>query len=274
MKFYFNPITLAATDIYLDFNEGGSELTATLTAKTYRDPHELATAIATAMNAVATATITVTYSDTTGKFTIASGGATFALLWSTGTNTANTIGDKLGFTVSADDTGAVTYTSDGAFSTLAAPYTPAVDSTNFLIAKNSEMIMGSASDITCFPASEVTVEISKDPVDVLSICSDSGKADTLFNGRSCTVSISGYLTQYDVSKFKAYRANDTICWTFNGGTKSDGVNWDAGKCVNIHMPTATITEISVGDGDGIVTFEMTLTGFSNATLPEIYVNRL
>ena len=43
----------------------------TYTAKIYKDPHELAQAIQDAMNAVSAETYTVVYSNTDGKYTIA-----------------------------------------------------------------------------------------------------------------------------------------------------------------------------------------------------------
>lgn len=96
----------------LNFDEGGSELTATITAATYT-PTTLAAEIKTQMDGAGGAgTYTVTFSTSTGKWTLASDQATFNLLWNTGTDTANTIGDTIGFDTSADDTGAVTYTGD------------------------------------------------------------------------------------------------------------------------------------------------------------------
>jgi hypothetical protein len=89
--YYFNPVTLTSTNNKLDFDIGGSELSATIAAKTYKDPHDLASAVGVAMNALSTDLITVTYSNVTGLYTIATGGAELNLLWNTGTNTAETI---------------------------------------------------------------------------------------------------------------------------------------------------------------------------------------
>lgn len=55
--------------------------------------------------------ITVTYSQTTGKFTISKASGTLQLLWDSGANTANSIGSALGFDTSVDYTGAITYSS-------------------------------------------------------------------------------------------------------------------------------------------------------------------
>jgi hypothetical protein len=100
----------------LDFTEGSTgDATATLDAATYTSGGELATEIQTQINASATDnTYTVTYSSSTYKFTIerATGTDTIGLEWATGSNTATSCGEDLGFDVSADDTGATTYTSD------------------------------------------------------------------------------------------------------------------------------------------------------------------
>ena len=95
----------------LDFNEGGGELNATITAGTYT-ADTLAAEIKIQLDAEGGDTYTVTYSSSTNKFTIASDGSTFELMWDSGTNTATTIGSSIGFSVTADDTGALTYTAD------------------------------------------------------------------------------------------------------------------------------------------------------------------
>jgi len=101
---------IGATNKYIDFDEGGAELTATITPATY-NAQELVTEIMTQMDDAGVLTYTVSYSESTGKFTIAATGA-FTLRWQSGTNTANTAGVPLGFDVSANDTGTDTYTGD------------------------------------------------------------------------------------------------------------------------------------------------------------------
>lgn len=101
---------IGATNKYIDFDEGGAELTATITPATY-NAQTLCTEIKTQMEVAGALTFTVTYSETTGKFTVAATG-NFTLRWQSGTNTANTAGVPLGFAVAANDTGAATYTGD------------------------------------------------------------------------------------------------------------------------------------------------------------------
>lgn len=100
-----------ATNNKLDFNEGGAQITATLANATYT-PTTLAAEIKSKMDAsVGVGTYTVSYSTTTGKWTISvTGAATFNILWNTGTNTATSVGPSIGFPVSANSTGATTYT--------------------------------------------------------------------------------------------------------------------------------------------------------------------
>ena len=101
---------IGATNKYIDFDEGGAELTATLTAATYTG-QTLCTEVKTQLDSAGALTYTVTYSESTGKFTIAATGA-FTIRWQSGTNTANTAGTPLGFNITANDTGESTYTGD------------------------------------------------------------------------------------------------------------------------------------------------------------------
>jgi len=261
ISYYFNPINITASDIYIDWTDDQGTFAATVTAKVYKDPKELAEALQTAMNAQTTETITVTYSDSTGKFTIAATGAVFSLLWNTGGNTANTIGDKIGFTVSADDTGALTYTSDNAIS-FAAAYTPSYDSSDPLVAKNNEAFLGDAEDNVCFGASSVNVTISTPKRNIESICAESGVSGSIINAREVTVSVTALLSEYDVDKFYRFRNNSETRFMYNFGTKSGG-NWVAGKCGCIYLPTCTITSYNLADSDGLITLEMDLRTYVN-----------
>jgi hypothetical protein len=97
----------------IDFVEGGVAKVGTVTPGEYATGALYATAVQTAMNAAAaTNTYTVTYSTTTHKFTVAraTGAATIALPWTTGTNVGTAVSSDLGFT--ADDTGNTTYNGD------------------------------------------------------------------------------------------------------------------------------------------------------------------
>ena len=102
----------------IDFEETvAAELTATLTAGE-RNADELCAEIKTRLDTApgAASTYTVTYSDATNKFTIASnragGGGTFKMLWATGTNAATSVGTTAGFNVIMDKADAASHVAD------------------------------------------------------------------------------------------------------------------------------------------------------------------
>ena len=106
---------ISETTKYIDFDEGGGELVATLTVAIYTG-QTLCTEIKTRMDAAGAKVYTVTYSETTAKFTITADAGTFSLDWKTGTHGSDNLdthaGTVLGFDDSADDAGLGTYTSD------------------------------------------------------------------------------------------------------------------------------------------------------------------
>jgi len=259
IKYYFNPIEIDATNDDMDFDDGGGEENVSVAQKMYTDPHELADALQTAMDAATSDNITVTYSDSTGKFTIASDGGTLSLLWNTGTNTATTIGSALSFTVSADDTGSTSYTGDNVID-LSTPQTPSFDSADPLAAKDNQVLLGDSDDTACFAASSCDITLGTPKRDILSVCSSSGKSGSIINAREVTVSVSALLEQYDVDKFKRFRENTETRFAYIGGTKSGG-NWEAGKCFCWYLPTCTITSFNITDDDGLVTLELELQSF-------------
>jgi len=272
-SFYFDPIAITATDTKLDFNETGPNLrAATIAAKMYKDPHELAEAIQNAMNDVATDTITVSYSNTTGKFTIATNGSLLELLWSTGANTANTIGDKIGFVVASDDTGALTYTSDNAQS-WASYQTPTSDSNiQPLIVKNSELMIGSFYDYGCAGARSFTFTIGNEQVDVTDICAESGLAEKLLSQRAGSIESVFTLSKHHAEYFKRFRKGDDIRFAANIGVKS-GTNWVAGRLFNLYIPQAKISAFKVSDQDSTSVFEMTMVPYVGSDgLGEMYAN--
>jgi hypothetical protein len=273
-RYYYNPIEITSSDIYLDFTSDNGTFAATVSAKMYRDPDELATALTDSMNTADNSeTYLVTYSSSTGKFTISSSTSTLlSLLWSSGTNTANTIGDKLGFTITSDDTGATTYTSDNE-QDWSSPYAPTLDSESFLVAKASELLVGSYDDYVCLSNSNVTVNFGKEASDVLDACQESGKASTLFNGRPITVDVSGYIQKHDVSKWLAFKDNTTQQFAYTAGRKSGG-NWVAGSVVNLFSPTAKISSLAVEDNDGVLALSFTLSVFGDGTNNELVCNFL
>ncbi len=270
--YYFDPIEITATTKFIDFNEGGSSLLATLNTGFYKDPHELADAVASALNLAAAAAITCTYSDSTGKFTITSAGATFELEWNTGANAANTAAGKLGYLTAADDTGGLTYTSDTALS-LVAPHTPSYDQTSPIVAKANEILLGLASEITCFGARSVGISVSNEQERQPDLCADSGFEGTENVKRAVTFNIVATLAQYEAKKYSQFRNGTTVAFAYNFGDKLGG-NWVAGKCVNMFAPYATITSFKLGDANGVTTLEMSVRAYVNSGAPEFHVNLL
>jgi len=276
LKFHFNPITVGATDTKLDFTDDDGTVAATITAGVYRDPHELAAAITTAMNAANSGeTHTCTYLDASGKFKIVSTGTTLSLLFSSGSNASNSIHDKLGFTT-ADKTGTAAttgYTSESAVS-FAAPYTPSYDSADPLVAKYNEVFIGDAADTTCFDAKSVTVSINNNIVDNESVCAETGVKSKVIQTREVTVNVVGEMAQYDVEKFKNFRANEAMKFCYNFGTKSGG-NWVAGTCGQVYIPSATITSFKPSEDEGICTVELEIKAYVDSSgNGEIYLNYL
>jgi len=271
-SYFYDPIEIAATDIYLDFDDGTARAAA-LTAKMYKDPYELAEAIQAAMQALTGDVITVSYNDSTGKYTIASTGVTLSLLWNTGVNTANTIGDKIGFLTAADDTAALTYTSDNAVSK-AAPYTPSYNAADPLVAKSNEVLFGSlGSQVTCFQAATVSISLENSKQNLISICADSGVAASVFSGRTVSVQLKSLVDSHQAEFFRNFRKNQKVLFTYNGGEKSGG-NWVPGKCINMHSPTMVIDEVTLTDESGLVGLDLKLSAYVESGLGEFYLNFL
>lgn len=272
VKYHFNPIEVDANNNKFDGIDDGGAFTATIPSKMYVDPHELAAAMTTAINAVTGETWTVTYIDVTGKFRIASTGALTTLAWDTGASTAVSIGPDIGYSVAADDTGANTYDSDNAID-LTRLQTPDFDDSDPLAAKANEVFLGGFADNVCFKTQSLTATLTNTKTDLPDVCSDSGKEGTIITGREANIELVATLQQFEADKFRRFRENQETSFAFNFGIKSAG-NWVAGKSANLYFPTATISSFKLSDNDGVVTLEMTLKAFVKDALGEIYLNFL
>lgn len=104
-------VVMVDVNDHIDLAEGAGELPAMLTPGNYNGL-TLAAEIKTQLDVAGALTYTVTYNETTGKFTIAAGG-NFKLLWHSGSHNAEGQGVLLGF-AHTDLSGAATYTSDTA----------------------------------------------------------------------------------------------------------------------------------------------------------------
>lgn len=106
--YYGHEITLS--NYQLNFDEGGSELTAELNVGAYT-LEEFAEEIKRAMDAAGALTYTVVVSRATRIITI-SAGSNFTLLSNTGSQASNSPWSIMGFSTAADKTGADTYDGD------------------------------------------------------------------------------------------------------------------------------------------------------------------
>jgi len=273
LSYYFNPITLLSTDTKIDFTDDDGTFVATVAAKTYKDPHALASAIKSAMDATAsTKTFTVTYSDTTGKYTfVVSSGAVFSLLFATGANLANSIANQIGFTA-ADRTGALTYAGQNAVS-FAAAYSPSYDTTDPLVAKYNTVMFGDATDTGCFSASSISFSLSNSRQVIDDICSESGRSGSLITAREVTCKLTSLLSQYEAKNFKRFRDGDNVKFLYNFGPRDSSGNWTPGKCISLYLPSAVISSFNLSDQSGLVALEMDLTGYvDNSGNGEAYLN--
>lgn len=109
-SFYYG-YQITSSNLYLNFNEGGSELTATLTVGDYTLT-TLLSEVKSALDTVGANTYTVTADRDSRKITIASSGGTLSLLVTTGSASGTSAWSLLGFT--SDKTGATSYESDSA----------------------------------------------------------------------------------------------------------------------------------------------------------------
>ncbi len=275
-KYFFNPIRITATNKFIDFEDSIGVEVASIPEGVYRDPNELAQALQDAMNAVSDDEFVVVFNSkgtNKGKFTITSDGTTLKLLWDTGANAANTIGTALGFSVAADDTGALTYTGDNQ-KTWGAPHTPSYDPTAPVAAKGQEVLLGDSVDFECFKAGNVGVSIGKTAENVLSICAESGVEQNIATGRAVTITIQALLDKHEAENFKRFRKGDTTRFCYNFGVKSGG-NWVPGHCVNIYIPTAVISSFSVTEVNSVHALDLTLTAFADENgNGECYMNFL
>lgn len=261
LAFYFDPITVLSTNTHLDFETDAGNATAVIPAKTYKDPHQLAAAIQTAMQGQVVQVITVIYNDSgvnEGKFTISSTGAVFNLEFATGANTATTIALTLGYTAT-DKTGALTYSSNNAIS-YAFPYTAAFDNADPNVGKNMEVMLGDASDFVCFEASAISISGSNTKADLTSLCAESGKSGSIISERTFDITVTARLSQYDADIWRRFREGSNTKFQMTMGPKVGG-NWVPGKVSVAYCPTATVSSFTISDADGLAVMEIGLKAY-------------
>jgi len=276
VKYFYNPIEITASSRFIDFTDDDGTVAASISTGTYTDPHELAAALQAAMRSVQTDELaTVVYNDfgaNKGKFTISCTGVVFSILWQSGTNAANSIGTKLGFLVAANDTGALTYTSDNKVS-WAATIAPTYDTADANVAKNNEVLIGDANDLVCFCASSVDITVTNSIQNVECVCAESGIQEKIINVRSIEIAVVGILERDDADKFRRFRSNADTAFLYNFGSKAGG-NWVPGTCTSLYVPQSTITSHELGDNGGLATLEIAIRPYVGSIPGEFYINFL
>lgn len=275
-KYYMNPIEITNSNKYIDITDDGGTIAVTLATGWYKSPKELAREITTKATAASVGsgndTITCTFSSTTGKFTLTSNGSTFSLLWLSGTNTASSVGTTLGFVVSANDTGATTYTSDNAI-TFGTSYAPNYNAIDPFVCKHQELYIGDWTRRDVRKTSNVSFSIATPRTEAADITAESGIAESMIMSRTTTFSATLYLQKHELDEFDAMINNTTTQVMFNAGVKNGGY-WVAGKCFNIWMPQVNITQNLISNSNGIFVFEVTGRGKASTTFEDVYLNFL
>lgn len=277
ISFYYDPIEITASTRYLDWIDDDGTWAAAIATGWYKDPVAVAEALQAAMQAAnAGETPTVTYSDTTGKFTIKTTGTLLTLKWNTGANTANTIGTKIGFLVAADDsgTGATTgYTSDNAQS-FAFPFTPDYDDTDPSVAKYQEVMLGDADDYVCFQVSQMTISGTNTKANIGSVCAESGRSGSIISGRDFEVTMTHHIQKWEVDQWARFRKNQNTSFQYSWGPKTGG-NWIPGKAGFMAAPKGTLTAFEIADQDGLAIVNLTFKPFVDSDgAGEFYVGQV
>lgn len=268
-KYFYNPIEITATSKFIDITDDTGTFAVSIPEGIYKTPLELAEALNIALNNASTENYTFTYSNATGKFTLSSESTVLQLLWSTGANALNSIGAKIGFNTSSNDTGATSYTSDNAQS-YASAITPAYDAADAIIIKGAELLVGNEIDNACICAQTISLTVSKEVQDVDCICEETGVKEKIATARTVEMSVTAVLNKYDAALLDTLLKNKTISAMLNAGPKV-GNNWVGGKCFNAFLESCTVSAYTT-TGDSFIQAEFTLKGFVSSTTKDIFVN--
>lgn len=287
IKFFYNQVRVSAGNKFIDFTDDVGDRLATLSEGVYRTPHDLAKEVASKMTAASVGsgndTYTCVYDDITGKFSLKSDGTTFSLKWKTGTkgadNTNTHAGDILGYADTADDTGATLYVSDNKQSygpghngaDVSAPIVPSYDSSDNLVLKGAQLLIGDKHEISCRKATSASFSISTPKTDVPSLCAENGIDSSAILSREATFSATLLLQPEEVGLFDKFVNNTTTQLMFNAGVKSAG-NWAAGKCINLWMANASITAYPIADSDGYQVVNIEAKAFVSGDRSDVYIN--
>jgi hypothetical protein len=266
---YFNPVVVTATTKFIDFEDDGGVKAITLDEGIFKSPIAFAEHVQNKFLGTSVDVITVSYNSQTGKYTIASDGTTFELLWSSGTNAANSARTKLGFNA-VDKTAATSYVSDNE-ADWSSPITPVYDNATNIVVKGAQLFVGTFSDNICRGFNEATINISLEQEDILSACAESGLSEKLPVSRVATLEATLVLEKHEAALFDKFINSKDIEVMLNAGAKDSSSNWVAGKCINVYMPQATLSQHDVA-GDTVVELTITARGFLSGAKKDIYLN--
>lgn len=257
--YFFNHISVT-TQVKLDFMDDADTRAATIAARVYKDPTDLASALQSAMNALgSTNQFEVEYDSVTGKFKFTSNGTTFSLLWNTGANAANSIGLLISANMAANQSGSLSYALANAIA-LAAPHTPALDDADYVVAKGMEILFGDGESQELLRPQSVSVQMTPSRKEIPDVTSESGVAGSVFTQREVTFSATILLQKYDAAKFSSYRQGAEKRVMIAAGEKSGG-NWVPGKCFAMYFPNMTITSFQPSDDEGLATLQIEMAAF-------------
>jgi hypothetical protein len=270
IEFFYNPITIDASNDTLDFVDDLGVNTAALEHKSYALVSDLVAAVESRMNGASADTITASFDQSTGKVTIASDGTTFELT-STGANTAF---GELGYSTLGDATGATSYEADNALS-YDPDVAPSYDASEPQLVRKMEVMFGDYFNTDCRNGSEIAITVDTPKTDIDDYCSESGTSESVINER--TVSLSGTLAlnKHEYDTFKAVLKNEEIPFMLNFGPRDDAGNWKPGLCMNFYLPSVSLTTSEIADEDDIFIINIEGTAFvGDTSLKDIHINYL
>ena len=271
LGYYWNPITIDNTNNKIDFNDGSVRV-ATLANKVYKTPIALAEEIALKMDAVATNTISCSYDNSNGKFTISVNTGTLTLLCDSGANKLADVFETIGFATTADKSGATEYTSDAGISFIPS-VVPAYDTSDSVVIKGAQFLIGDRTKIDCRKASNVEFSIETTVNRVPSVCSDTGIDSTVATERAVTLSGTLILSKYEAELMDKFFNNTTTQLQFTAGPKTSA-QWRAGETFSIAFGNASITAHTVAESDGYHVVNLEAKAFVNSDLSDCYINFL
>ena len=271
LGYYWNPITIDNTNNKIDFNDGSVRV-ATLTNKVYKTPIALAEEIALKMDAVATNTVSCVYSNETGKFTISVNTGTLTLLCDSGANKLADVFETIGFATTADKSGATEYTSDAGI-TFIPSVVPSYDTSDSVVIKGAQFLIGDKNRISCRKASNIEFSIETTVNRVPSVCADTGIDSTVATERSVSLSGTLILSKYEAELMDKFFNNSTTQVQFTAGAKSSA-QWKVGETFTVALANASITAHTVAESDGYHIVNLEAKAFVNSDISDCYINFL